>query len=884
MQSLGQRHRHISEKSVIACDQCSQSEPEVRCRFNPAKEDKCRGCHVRNLECTWTRVPKPLPPPDSAYIEYLEARVKEVEKHLKILFPGINTKRELDTLLEPQSIPTSNKPNPAAIDHEQLRSPNTGIPSPPRKSLPASTITTSTPATIRLIQQVRLANVNFDHVQGEKNDEDVVWRNLPKRETSTYHGSSSLEVLSRDAGVLRSGYDSPSPRPTILTTHRRPVFWQPPPAETKYISNSVWDSEEGLALDLPPEDLIPILVDTFFRMLFFPFIHRGMFEKQLKANLHKRDGTYLRILLLICANGARWCDDPRVLDERWPVKLSAGHKWFRQLAYWQKNPMEQIGLQDAQLITLFAIYCFGTSGNYQAWITTGVGIRLMQDVGVHRRKSTQSLEDELFKRCFWTMVMLDRLQCLTMDRHPATWDLDFDLDYALEIDDEMWSLEPGAPLPVQPAGVPSRLCCFNQMIKLTRIAGRCLQTVYSLESTKRQIGLDGPQGEAWMFNEINSQFGQWVRDVPSFLRLPSTGNYESTRFSTDVVEMWALYYDLLIGANRPFIAKSSSPLAAPALKICCDGARECTKILRTYLQTSVTYLSPGMMHPAFESAMILIIDLIAQGSSAHPSLTDQKEEDMRECMRILKLSETKFHIAGRLYDMVQEFEEYWRLELSPRTRSDAASSPASADSSIQRPVQRLPFDPIDSVLPKIKVKAEDNTTFDLILPPDTTPLVQASSQFPDLQQSIEPAPSYDYAHPNSYADEMFTGLYPFNVSHPQAEQNPPQVPSEASLSSMSTSSNLGHLQAYLPEYGYTVKNAAQQHARRSLSTSHQLLDRASEGKLNVSSAAIPGLGVFSPKGWMNSSSQAGWSREPQRSRESPERSGLSVLRFPYPWP
>ncbi|KAL5639361.1 hypothetical protein ACGC1H_006762 [Rhizoctonia solani] len=878
MNSPSQNHSpRSSGKSVIACDQCLQS--EARCRFNPAKEVKCRGCHVRNVECIWTRVPKPLPPPDSAYIEYLEARVKEVEKHLKIMFPGINTKRELDTLLEPQSLPTGDKPNPTPTDDEQYGTPSMRISSPPRRSLPSSGIVTSTPATTRLIQQVRLANVNSDHVQADKNDEDIVWKNLSNKwETSTYHGFSSLEVLSRDAGVLRPEYHPGNVPSTIPTTHRRPEFWQLLPAEVRHINNCPWNSEAGLALDLPPEDLIPVLVDTFFEAMFFPFIHRGMFKKQLNQGLHKRDGTFLRMLLLVCANGARWCDDPRVLDERWPVPLSAGYRWFRHFAPWQKSAMEQIGLQDAQLLTLLAIYCYGTSGNYGAWIIIGVGIRLMQDVGVHRRKATQSLEDELFKRCFWTMVMLDRLQCLTMDRHPAAWDLDSDLDYALEVDDQLWSLEPGAPPPVQPTGVPSRLCCFNQMIKLTRIAGRCLQTVYSLESTKRQIGLDGPQGAEWMFNEINSQFNQWVRDVPSFLRLPSTDNYKSTRFFTDTVEMWALHYDLLIAANRPFITKPLSPLAALALKICCDGARECTRILRTYLQTTGSILSAGMMHPAFQSAMILAVDLIAQRSSIPSSLIDQKEEDMRECMRILKQAESKFHLAGRLHDMVREFEEYWRLELSPRSRSGMASSPASGDGSTQGPVARLPFGPADSVLPKIKVKIEDETTFDLTLPPDTTSMAQASPQI-DPQQYTAPAPTYDYAHPNSYADEMFTGLHAFDASHLRVEQVPPISQIQTGTPPPSTpTSNMGHLRPYLPEYRYNAVDAIQQHAQRSALISGLPSDNTPGEVLNTS-AVIPGLGVFSQSGWMNSSSQAGWDREPQRSKESSEGRGLLATQW-----
>ncbi|KAG8689573.1 hypothetical protein FRC11_001853 [Ceratobasidium sp. 423] len=798
------------------------------------------------------------------------------------MFPGINTKRELDTLLEPHSVPAGGRPNLATNDQERYNTPNMGISSPPRKPHPSSTIVASSPATALLIRQVRLANLGSEHVRVDGNDKDVVWNSSASgREVSSYHGFSSLEVLFRDAGVLRDGYSPGSTSPTIPTTHRRPEFWRPTSAETRHIERCPWDSKEGLALELPPDDLIPILVDAFFDVSFFPIIHRGMFEKQLKEGLHKRDGTFLRIVLLICANGARWCDDPRVLDERWPVSLSAGHRWFRQFDPWQKSPVERIGLQDAQLLVLLAIYSFGTSAIYGAWNTIGIGIRLMQDVGVHRKKSTQSLENELFKRCFWSMIILDRLLCLTMDRHPLVQDLDCDLDYTLEVDDEMWSLEPGAPPPVQSPGIPSRLSCFNQMIKLIRIAGRCLQTVYALESTKRLIKLDGPQGAAWMFNDINSLFSLWVRDVPSFLRLPSTDNYKHTRLSTNVVEMWGLYYDLLIAANRPFIAKPSSPLAAPALKICCDAARECAGILGAYLRTPGSILNPGMMYPAFGSAMILAIDLIAQRKSSDLASIDEKEQDLRECMKVLKLAENKFHLAGRLHDLVREFEESWRPELSPRARSAATSSPASTSSSSQRPTQRLPFDPSDSVLSNTKIKVEDDTTFDLTLPPpDTTPMIQTSPPISAPLQSIEPTPSYDYAHPNAYADEMFTGLHPFNTPNYQARQaSPPfQAQSGASLQPIPTGPKVGDLQPYLPEFRYNARDAQQQHAQRSASVSRLPSDKP-PGDFNISSAVIPGLGVFSPRGWMDSSSEAGWASKPQRTREYSEGTGPSATRW-----
>jgi hypothetical protein len=137
---------------------------------------------------------------------------------------------------------------------------------------------------------------------------------------------------------------------------------------------------------------------------------------------------------------------------------------------------------------------------------------------------------------------------------------------------------------------------------------------------------------------------------PWLVRLPNADSYETTRFFIDKIEMWTLYYDLVISANRTFIAKPS-PLATLALKKCCDAAKECTQILRAYLRNPESLLAPPLMHPAFGSAMVLVIDLIARAKSTNPMhdpyTMDQKEEDLKECINVLKRAEGKFHLAGR---------------------------------------------------------------------------------------------------------------------------------------------------------------------------------------------------------------------------------------------
>jgi hypothetical protein len=122
--------------------------------------------------------------------------------------------------------------------------------------------------------------------------------------------------------------------------------------------------------------------------------------------------------------------------------------------------------------------------------------------------------------------------------------------------------------------------------------------------------------------------------------------------------MWAIYYELVISANRAFIT-TSSPVALPALRTCRGAAREFANMAHTYTNTPGSRLVIGMTHPAFSSAMILIMTLIAETGSieCNELIRDsrecayekqQKEEDLRTCINILEQGEARFHMSGRL--------------------------------------------------------------------------------------------------------------------------------------------------------------------------------------------------------------------------------------------
>lgn len=69
-----------------------------------------------------------------------------------------------------------------------------------------------------------------------------------------------------------------------------------------------------------------------------PILNRIIFMKSLEENLHFRDQRFGATVLLVCACGARYTSDPRVLLEDYGDNwLATGWKWFRRVQGFRKT-------------------------------------------------------------------------------------------------------------------------------------------------------------------------------------------------------------------------------------------------------------------------------------------------------------------------------------------------------------------------------------------------------------------------------------------------------------------------------------------------------------------------------------------------------------------
>ena len=153
-----------------------------------------------------------------------------------------------------------------------------------------------------------------------------------------------------------------------------------------------------------------------------PILHQPLFRQDLREQLHLSSREFGAVVLLVCATSARFCDDLRVILSGSESEHSAGFEWFSQVQFASSiapsadatllqaiavstdyDMIWHISLNCVTVTQLGVLYLQGKS-EITAWNVCGAGIRLAQNLGVHRKPAYDtelSIKDELFKRSFW---------------------------------------------------------------------------------------------------------------------------------------------------------------------------------------------------------------------------------------------------------------------------------------------------------------------------------------------------------------------------------------------------------------------------------------------------------------------------------------------------
>ncbi|KAJ7138274.1 fungal-specific transcription factor domain-containing protein, partial [Mycena epipterygia] len=485
-----------------------------------------------------------------------------------------------------------------------------------------------------------------------------------------YFGRSSGPYLIQTARAMKEDHDGPDVR-------------QPNPTQRQEFWTSPWEKRPAIPVPVfqfPPRDLLDSLVSTFFGRIniVMCLLHRPTFERSIISGLHLVDYKFGAVVLGVCALASRYSDDPRVILEETNSRLSSGWEWFRQVRDLRADLHSAPTLHDVQLIFLSVVYLQGTCSPDACWVMTAIGVRHVQEIGVHMHKGTPStIEEELFRRVFWMLVCSDALISSFLGRPRVMRDDDYDIDYPVACDDEYWENPDPHKRFQQPEGKPSVYAFIVVYLKLIEILGTVQKRIYSIKRSQRT--------STWS-QSVVAELDLKHRDAKILNQVRWDPNREDETFATQSACLYASYYHVQIQIHRSFIPSpgNNAPLstAFPSLAICANSARSCSHVMEAQAKRGLV-AHPHVVGAIMDSALVLLLNVWGARRTGHSANPRRAASDVQKCISVLKMYERRWQLAGRYCDLLFtignqliDAPQVARTTLK-RTRSKEAARPST---------------------------------------------------------------------------------------------------------------------------------------------------------------------------------------------------------------
>ncbi|KZS92048.1 hypothetical protein SISNIDRAFT_550782 [Sistotremastrum niveocremeum HHB9708] len=374
-------------------------------------------------------------------------------------------------------------------------------------------------------------------------------------------------------------------------------------------------------LDMPSREVQEHLLNIHFTYTYacFPIVHPSEVMEKFRqcwngSSEFNCSVEFRLILLAIFSLSARHSTRfSAARHETQGIMLwEAGNNYFNQAKEIINRTYDVSKPETCQALLLLATREFGVGAMAEAWLYTGMAIRMAQDLGMHRaadgwRRNGQSVftsaQKWLRKRIWSSCVKLDRYISMYMGRPIMIHESDYDTELPEELADEeqdFWRPDPERPQaphykPVQ-GGVTS--CCHADS-RLCRIIARILDSLYLIQKTRSR-------SDRASRTTLNQDLETWQEHLPELLQLP---DYEAiSRAPPHVLILHLQYWTAVVLLHRPFIrfeADSKDPeLPAPLTK-CIEACDKISELVSAYrLNFSLETIPPFVSFEIFGAGII----------------------------------------------------------------------------------------------------------------------------------------------------------------------------------------------------------------------------------------------------------------------------------------
>ncbi|KAJ3878183.1 putative fungal-specific transcription factor [Lentinula edodes] len=711
-----------------SCDLCKRR--KIKCDSGGVAGQRCSNCVNAGAECTHVELTKNLGSA-KGYVSGLEQRLEKMETLLQKLLPGVDIAQELENGID--------------CPHDEA------------EELPRNDASLS----------LRLENLKLD----------------PNRKR--FFGRSSGLYLIETALHHKEHHVGESYfKPPEVLNRKRDAIWDPEDWQMRYLQYPQPQYE------FPPDDLLLVLVDLYFDNvdIVLPLLHRPTFQKGITEGVHRDDPFFGGTVLLVCAIGARYSDDPRVFSEGPTIPSSAGWHYYAQV------PIIRTSLQLSAKPSLHEIQCYALSVTYikattvsqSTWTQIGFGLRLAQDVGAHRTRNLPrpTVMDELWKRAFFLLLTHERSIGSFAGRPSTIHEEEYDVDFPVDCDDEYWDQSDPDSNFKQPAGTPSKVSYFIHYLKLMDILAYSMRAIYPIRQTKLVSGRPVMKPTQQLIAELDSLLNQWLDAMPEHLK------WDPDRrgpFFKQSAMLYSNYYNLQCFIHRPFIPMPRNPssLSFPSLTMCVTAARACSHVAVAMIEQNVLLPFPQSTMCFFTAAVVLLLSTWTRRRSGVASANADAMLGVDACLQTFKMCETRWPSSGRFWDMITDMARVGEIlpltnNKRPRSSEDLrdqvqqSSDENSEDRQIvgSYRVFHTPRDPLHgphNFGPESEFGNEATQSFDLSSFLNTTP-----SQGSSPEDSVLDTPRHLFEDPlSTLRPSEFTTSNPYSTENAGADSSPP---------------------------------------------------------------------------------------------------------------
>ncbi|KAF3002179.1 hypothetical protein E8E14_007110 [Neopestalotiopsis sp. 37M] len=408
-------------------------------------------------------------------------------------------------------------------------------------------------------------------------------------------------------------------------------------------------------LDLPPKDLVNILVCTYSKNLehLFPITteHDIRHIHQKLSSVDTWDPGHAAVFYALLAVSIPLVSSEDVIfntvGRHW---ASAGPLFYNRAMHFVNTPSSKKAQRQGRrldMVTalgLLSVYLTETGSQAEAWISIGRAIRIAQDIGLHRSSEKLRLpRDEWDRRTntWWCLYILERQLCTALGRPLSINDEDCDADMP----------RCGDLGNMDEAG-------FISMIHLYRIIGDILKVVNSVRNANSwsNAAVNGKRDELrTRVRDANDALHIWAKDmVPAHIKTANSGKslaLKHVALSSFFSAVMLLHRAFIRNPHRPSpLAGSWAQLkSAKAATDCIRGATEC------FESVAKTHFMVFHGQYVFVSALIL---LSCARWSDDPKFVYQALRDVEEAMQVLQNLESSWKGAKKCRGTVEEYLEF----------------------------------------------------------------------------------------------------------------------------------------------------------------------------------------------------------------------------------